>query len=150
MRNGIFALSPLVCSRHSRGQSHLFGRVPLSIAIITMSVSSNGGMLIVIAGCLSVAILYVAIRSKPREASHADQFNERLGNASFSTYLIHPIVIAVILTFASRVFSDANIFAVQLICVVSATIVGLFVHCYVEIALARFFWEPDMGSWWAR
>jgi len=117
----------------------------ISLAIITAWVPQGELGLIPIAGGLSVLILYVAICCKPVAVPYVDSFNEWIGNASYAIYLIHPIVIAAILTFAVRAFPHADVFAVLVICVISAAGVGLLVHRYAEVPIVRLFRRPGIG-----
>ena len=90
-------------------------------------------------------ILYVAVRCGSIGIPHIDRFSELIGNASYATYLIHPIVIAVILTFAARAFHHANLLVVLAVCVVSAASAGLLVHRYAEVPIVRLFRKPGIG-----
>ena len=116
-----------------------------AIAIIIGWTPHTSLGLIPVAGILCAVILYVAIRCRPAGISYMDRINESIGNASYATYLVHPIIIAAILTFAARLFPHANILAVLMLCIVGAAGAGLLVHRYAEIPIVRLFRKPGIG-----
>jgi exopolysaccharide production protein ExoZ len=127
------------------GSLACLGMCLAAIAIITAWIPHNPLGLIPIAGALCALILYVAIRCRSAGISHMDRFSERIGDASYATYLIHPIVIAAILTFAARIFPQANVPVLLAVCIVSAAGAGLLVHRYAEIPIVRLFRKPGVG-----
>jgi exopolysaccharide production protein ExoZ len=66
---------------------------------------------------------------KARSSSRA-RFFERLGDASYSTYLFHPFVLSLMPFLASRVWLGG--WALFLMCLILAHLCGLFVHATLE------------------
>ena len=92
-----------------------------------------------ILGAICLPLVYAGICSKPSRYQRIDRAAYLIGDASYSIYMIHGIVIASSLSVAALFVPWADPFALLVFCLVASIALGIWVHRNIELPLVRFF-----------
>lgn len=128
--------------------------IPLLLVLQYMRDISSPSMVIqeIVIGIVSSGIILVGITMKQtKPLSFFNNLGKLLGDASYSIYLTHGIVIAAELGWWSKVQPDANPIVVLLVITISSCIVGIVIHLKIEkpmiqLIQRKFYTKANLAS----